>query len=44
MDVIVYMDDGLVIGSGSHDKLYDTCEKYRLVADMQKLDEEGGNE
>ena len=44
MDVIVYMDDGLVIGSGSHDELYDTCEKYRLVADMQKLDEEGGNE
>jgi len=41
MDKIIYVDDGQVAAVGSHEKLYEECEDYRRMVDLQKLEEEG---
>ena len=39
-DVIVVLDDGAVVGRGSHDELLDTCETYREIVESQLTAEE----
>ena len=39
-DLILVMDDGRVIGAGTHDDLMNTCEEYRLIAEVQMGDRE----
>lgn len=40
MDKIIYIDDGRVIAVGKHEELYDTCQGYRNMVNLQKLDSE----
>ena len=42
MDKIIFIDDGAVVAVGSHACLYESCEAYRYMVDLQKLEEEGG--
>ncbi len=42
MDKIIFIDDGCVAAVGSHTELYDSCESYRKMVDLQRLEEEGG--
>ncbi len=37
-DLILVLDDGCVIGSGTHRELMETCEEYRLIAQTQMGD------
>jgi len=37
-DLILVLDDGRVIGSGTHETLMRTCEEYRLIAQTQMGD------
>ena len=40
MDKIIFVDDGEIRAVGTHDDLYNTCEEYRTMVELQKLDEE----
>ncbi len=42
MDKVLFIDDGTVAAFGTHQELYDTCEEYRKMVELQKLEEEGG--
>ena len=43
MDKIIMIEDGTVIGAGTHDELYETCPQYRKTVELQRLeDAEGG--
>ena len=42
MDKILFIDDGKLLAVGAHETLYATCEDYRKMVDLQKLEEEGG--
>ncbi len=42
MDKIVFIDDGRLIAVGSHADLYQNCEAYHHMVDLQRLEEEGG--
>ena len=37
-DLILVLDDGAVIGAGSHDELMASCEEYRIIAETQMGD------
>lgn len=39
MDKILFMKDGMVIASGKHEELYSSCNEYRNMVDLQKLDD-----
>jgi len=39
-DVIVVLDDGTVVGRGTHDELLDDCETYREIVESQLTAEE----
>ena len=41
-DLILVLDDGAVIGAGNHETLINTCEEYRLIAEVQMGDREEG--
>lgn len=41
-DLILVLDDGCVIGAGSHEQLMDACEEYRTIARTQMGDGKGG--
>ena len=44
MDKIIYVEDGRIVAVGAHDKLVESCESYRKMVELQRLeDEEGGN-
>ena len=43
MDKIIFIDDGKLVAIGKHEDLYKTCEDYRKMVDLQKLEEEGEN-
>ena len=34
-DLILVLQDGVVIGAGSHDHLMNTCDEYRIIAQNQ---------
>ena len=42
MDKIIFIDDGALAAVGKHVQLYETCEAYRKMVDLQRLEEEGG--
>ena len=42
MDKVLFIDDGTVAAFGTHQELYDTCEEYRKMVELQRLEEEGG--
>ncbi len=44
MDKVIFIDDGKLVAMGTHSKLYATCPDYQKMVDLQKLEEEGGNE
>ena len=44
MDKIIFIDDGKLVAMGTHGKLYATCPDYQKMVDLQKLEEEGGEE
>ena len=44
MDKLLFIEDGRLKAVGSHQQLYDSCDSYRKMVDMQKLEEEGGEE
>ena len=37
-DLILVLDDGRVIGAGTHEELMQSCEEYRLIAHTQMGD------
>ena len=41
---ILFIEDGRVAAFGEHDELYRTCDSYRKMVDLQRLEEEGGAE
>ena len=45
LDQIVFLEDGRVEAVGPHDTLYASCEEYRKMVDLQRLEDEvgGGN-
>ena len=43
MDRVLFIDNGRVAAFGKHTDLYETCDSYRKMVDLQKLEEEGGN-
>ena len=44
MDKLLYMEDGRIAAVGPHEALYESCPGYRKMVDLQKLEEEGGND
>lgn len=40
MDKIIFVDNGEVMAVGAHKVLYETCEEYRKMVDLQKLEDE----
>ena len=43
MDKILFIEDGILAGIGTHQELYETNEEYRKMVDLQRLEEEGGD-
>ncbi len=44
MDKIIFIDDGKIVAVGTHSDLYKNCPDYRRMVDLQKLEEEGGQD
>ena len=44
MDKIIFIDDGKIAAIGTHDELVLSCEEYRTMVELQKLEEEKGGE
>ena len=44
MDKVLFIDDGAVAAFGKHEELYATCVEYRKMVDLQRLEEEGGEQ
>lgn len=44
MDKILFIDEGKLVAVGTHSELYAKCPSYQKMVDLQKLEEEGGNE
>ena len=40
MDKIIFMQDGHILGVGSHSELYESCAEYRTTVELQRLDDE----
>lgn len=39
-DMILVLDDGKLVGKGTHEELLETCDFYKKTAEMQKLEKE----
>ena len=44
LDKIIFIEDGRVEAVGPHDELYHTCNEYRRMVDLQKLEDEVGGD
>ena len=44
MDKILFIEDGRLTAVGSHATLYATCPAYQKMVDLQRLEEEGGEQ
>ena len=44
MDRVLFIDEGRVAAFGKHDDLYESCTAYRKMVDLQRLEEEGGEQ
>ena len=44
MDRVLFIENGRLAAFGKHEQLYATCEEYRKMVDLQKLEEEGGEQ
>ena len=44
MDKLLFLEDGRITAVGTHEELYEHCPGYRKMVDLQKLEEEGGND
>ncbi len=44
MDKIIFLDEGRVVDVGSHDELLARCRAYRTMVELQRLEDEGGND
>ena len=44
MDKILFIEDGCLAGVGSHEQLYASNAEYRKMVDLQRLEEEGGEQ
>ena len=44
MDKIIFIEDGCLAAVGRHEALYESCEAYRKMVDLQRLEEEGGEQ
>lgn len=42
MDKILFIDEGKMVAVGTHKELYESCEDYRKMVELQKLEDEGG--
>ena len=42
MDKIIFVDEGKIVAVGTHEQLIAECPDYKLMVELQKLDEEGG--
>ena len=42
MDKLLFIEDGALIATGTHDELYARCPSYQKMVDLQRLEEEGG--
>ena len=42
MDKILFIENGHLEAVGRHQELYESCESYRKMVDLQRLEEEGG--
>ena len=42
MDKVLFIDEGAVAAFGTHEELYETCDEYRKMVELQRLEEEGG--
>lgn len=43
MDKIIFVDEGKIIAVGSHSELVENCPEYKLMVELQKLEEEKGD-
>ena len=44
MDKILFIDGARLAAAGTHTELYETCPAYRKMVDLQRLEEEGGEQ
>lgn len=44
MDKIVFIDEGRIAAVGSHRELFESCEEYRRMVELQRLEDETGGE
>lgn len=44
MDKLLFLEDGKLTAVGTHSELYESCDAYRKMVDLQRLEEEGGNQ
>ena len=42
MDKIIFVDEGKIKAVGKHDELYESCPDYKIMVELQKLEEEKG--
>ena len=44
MDKVLFIDDGTVTAFGTHQQLLESCGEYRKMVELQRLEEEGGEQ
>ncbi len=40
MDKIIFIDDGKILGIGTHTELYNSCNEYKNMVELQRLEDE----